>query len=103
MPIEGGAGMSRAPTVDETYDSLLAVCNTAQRGLYKLGKIRGRNDLQSDEELRQLVLDVSKDLLERLPCLQFEEDAIEEMDSKYGYILTKQAMEREAGRHDKEA
>jgi hypothetical protein len=81
-------------TFDETYSDLVAICKAAQSALYECGRLRGRNDLTSDEELRILVLDVSKALLAALPCLQLEEDAIEEMDSKYSNLLTK--MEREA-------
>lgn len=80
-----------SPTFDETYDDLVAVCKAAQSGLYECGRLRGRNDLQSNEELRQLVLNVSKAILDRLPCLQFENDAIEEMDSKYSHVLTQMA------------
>jgi hypothetical protein len=76
------------PTYDETYSSLAAICQACQRALFDLGKIRGRNDLQSDEELFDLVIKSSKSILNKLPCLQLEEDAIEEVDSKYGYILT---------------
>jgi hypothetical protein len=76
------------PTYDETYSSLAGICQACQRALYDLGKIRGRNDLQSDEELLNLVIDSSKSILNKLPCLQLDEDAIEKVDSKYGYILT---------------
>jgi hypothetical protein len=83
--------MRQSPTFSETYDSLLAVCAAAQQGLYELGKIRGRNDLHSDEELRQLVLTTSKAILAKLQCLQFEDEAIDEKDSKYSRISTKKA------------
>lgn len=77
-----------SPTFDETYNDLIAVCKAAQSGLYECGRLRGGNDLTSDEDLRQLVLATSKSILRRLPCLQLEDDAIEEMDSMYGYRLT---------------
>ena len=75
------------PTFDETVDSLRMVCDEAQKGLYRLGQIRGRNELQSEKELRIFVLAISKTILETLPCLQLEEDTIVEMDSKYSHIL----------------
>ena len=75
------------PTFDETADSLRMVCDEAQKGLYQLGQIRGRNDLQSEKELRIFILATSKVILETLPCLQLEEDTIEEMDRKYSHIL----------------
>ena len=79
--------MSRRPTAAETYDSLMKVGRAVQRGLRDLGKIEGKNDLTSDEDLRQLVLSTSKAILNRLPCLQLQNDAIEEADSRYGAIL----------------
>lgn len=84
--------MSRSPTFSETYDSLIEVGRAVQRGLRDLGKIEGKNDLTSDEELRQLVLSTSKGVLDHLPCLQLECDAIEHEDSRYGAILAR--MER---------
>jgi hypothetical protein len=78
-----------SPTFDETDNDLIAVLQTAQSALYELVRIRGRNDLQSDKQLMQLVLATSKAILARLPCLQLEEDAIKEMDSKYSNLLTK--------------
>ena len=77
-----------SPTFDETYNDLIAVCKAAQKGLYDCGRLRGRNDLTSDEDLRRFVLSTSKAILGRLPCLQLEDDAIEEMDSKYSHLLT---------------
>ena len=66
-----------------------AVCSDAQRGLYELGRIREKSDLQSAKDLRQLVLTTSKAILTDLPCPQFEDDAIEELDSNYSHTLTK--------------
>lgn len=79
--------MSRRPTAAETYDSLIEIGRAVQRGLRDLGKIEGKNDLTSDEDLRQLVLSTSKGVLDHLPCLQLQNDAIEEADSRYGAIL----------------
>jgi hypothetical protein len=77
-----------SPTFAETYSDLIAICKAAQSGLYECGRLRGRNDLTSDEELRQLVLSTSKAILNRLPCLQLENDAISDMDSRYSHLLT---------------
>lgn len=77
--------MSRSPTFDETYNDLIAVCKAAQKGLYDLGRCR---EAYAEEELTTLVLDVSKAILTHLPCLQLEHEAIEDMDSKYGHVLT---------------
>lgn len=75
-----------SPTFDETYNDLIAVCKAAQKGLYDLGRCR---EAYADEELTTLVLSVSKAILSRLPCLHLQNDAIEDIDSKYGHILTK--------------
>ena len=80
--------MISSPTFDETYNDLVAICKAAQSALYDCGRLRGRNDLQSDEELRVLVLSTSKAILGRLPCLQLEDEAISDMDSKYSHLLT---------------
>lgn len=74
------------PTFDETYNDLIAVCRAAQKGLYDLGRCR---EAYADEELTTLVLGASKAILDHLPCLQLQNDAVEEMDSKYRHILTK--------------
>ena len=87
--------MSRSPTFSETYDSLLAVASEAQKGLYRLGQIRGRNDLQAEQQLLSLVASESKIILTKLPCLQLESDEIEQMDSKYCHLLTQ--IEEAAG------
>lgn len=84
--------MSRSPTFSETYDSLLAVASDAQKALYLLGVIRERND---EKTLKRFVAVASKRILNHLPCLQFEDDAIEEIDSKYGHRLNQ--LEEEAG------
>ena len=76
-----------SPTFDETYNDLVAVCKAAQSALFECGRLRGRNDLTSDEDLRQLVLSTSKAILDRLPCLQLECDVIEQADSRYGHVL----------------
>ncbi len=86
--------MARSPTYSETRTSLCHICEIAQRGLYLLGRCREAGD---GEELTHLVLEVSKEVLEVLPCLQLEHDAIEEADSMYGHILNVLDNAEEAG------
>jgi len=86
--------MARSPTFSETRTALTRVCEAAQRGLYELGRCR---EAYAEEELTHLVLNVSKDILEALPCLQLEHDAIEEADSRYGHILNVLDNARESG------
>ncbi|MDD4579585.1 MAG: hypothetical protein PHF80_02810 [Methanothrix sp.] len=90
-----------SPTFSETYDSLMEVGRAVQRGLHDLGKIEGRNCEGSDEELKQLVLSTSKAILNHLPCLQLECDAIEHEDGRYCTILTR--LENAVGEDDPEA
>lgn len=66
----------------------MGIVEIASRGLRDLGKIQGENALGSEEELRVLVLDVSKKLLENLPVHQFENDEIEHEDSRYSHLLS---------------
>ena len=75
-------------TYDETYESLMRIVKTASDSMFELGKIRGKNALGSEEELRVLVLNTSKKILESLPVHQFENDDIEDVDSKYSHVLT---------------
>ncbi len=77
--------MAQSPTFAETRTSLHRVCEVAQRGLYELGKCR-KSDT-GEEQLMGLVLEVSKAILEALPCLQLECEAIEEADSLYCHTL----------------
>jgi hypothetical protein len=77
--------MSRLPTFDETYSNLHKVCQVAQRGIFDLGRCREAYD---EKELTHLVLNVSKAILNSLPCLQLDHDAIEQADSRYGHILS---------------
>jgi hypothetical protein len=76
------------PTYSETYNSLAKISAICARGIRASGKIEGQNCLGSEEELRQLVLALSKDILNAMPCLQLENDEIEEMDSRYGSLLS---------------
>ena len=63
-------------TYDETYESLMRITKTVTDGMFELGKIRGKNAFGSEEELKVLVIDISKKLLESLPAHQFEDDEI---------------------------
>ena len=77
----------KIPTSAETYDSLMKISDVVNRALRDMGKIEGKNAFGSEEELRCLVLNTSKKLLENLPALQLENDQIEDMDSKYTHLL----------------
>jgi len=86
--------MARSPTFSETRTGLCHICEIAQRGLYLLGRCREAGD---DDALNHLVLEVSKEILEVLPCLQLGHDSIEEADSLYGHILNVLDEAEEAG------
>jgi hypothetical protein len=70
-----------APTIDETFNDLVAINKIVTGSLHKLGKVRGRNNPLTEEDLRQLVLTTSKAILCRLSCLRLGDDAIEDMYS----------------------
>jgi hypothetical protein len=74
-------------TFDETFNDLVAINKIVIYSLHELGKVRGKS--MTEEDLRQLVLTTSKAILARLPCLQFGDNAIEEMNSKYSSLLTR--------------
>ena len=86
----------KIPTYDETYDSLSKLSEIVNRALRDMGKIQGKNALGSEEELRYLVLDVSKNLVQALPSYQLERDDLEDADSKLSNVLRRAAEEEEA-------
>ena len=75
-------------TYDETYESLMRIMKTAADGMFELGKIRGKNAFSSEEELRVLVIGVSKKLLESIPAHQFDDDDVEHLESCLSHKLT---------------
>ena len=77
------------PTIDETFNDLVAINKIVVDSLHELGRVRGMNNLLTEEDLRRLVLTTSKAILSRLPCLRLGDDAIEEMNSKYSNLLVK--------------
>jgi len=77
------------PTYSETQTSLMGIVHVCERALYELGTIRGRNGIGSEEELLTLVIDTSKMILNRMPCLQLENDDVETADSIYAVTLTR--------------
>lgn len=74
-------------TYDETYESLMRIMKTTTDGMFELGKIQGKNAFGSEEELRVLVIGVSKKLLESLPAHQFDDDDVEHLESCLSHKL----------------
>jgi hypothetical protein len=85
------ATVEKTPTASQMYDSLSRISDIVNRALRDMGKIEGKNALGSEEDLRYLVLDVSKKIIEQLPALQLERDDIEDEDSRYCHLLAKLA------------
>ena len=81
--------MPLSPTYDETYNDLFRLTGIIHTALYDLGKIRGRNDLQSEKDLRYLVLDVSKKIVQALPSEQSEDDRITDAAAKLSTVLNR--------------
>jgi len=75
-------------TYDETYESLMRITKTVTDGMFELGKIRGKNAFGSEEELKVLVIDISKKLLESLPAHQFEDDEVDHLESCLSHKLS---------------
>lgn len=82
-----------SPTATETYTSLMKICEISQRGIRDLGKIEGKNALGSEEELRRLVLDVSKKIIETLPTYQFEREDIDHAEAVLCTLLNRVKLE----------
>ena len=75
------------PTIDETFNDLVAINKIVAGSLHELGKVRGKYNILSDDDLRRLVLTTSKAILCRLPCLRLGDAAIVAMNSKYSHLL----------------
>jgi hypothetical protein len=78
-----------SPTIDETFNDLVAINKIVMGSLHELGRVRGRNNPLTEEDLRKLVLATSRGILGKLPCLRLGDEAIEETNSKYSNLLTK--------------
>jgi hypothetical protein len=75
------------PTIDETFNDLVAINKIVAGSLHELGRVRVKS--MTEDDLRKLILSTSKAILARLPCLRFGDDAIEEMNSKYSNLLVR--------------
>jgi hypothetical protein len=74
-------------TSDETFNDLVAINKIVIDSLHELGKVRGKNNPLTEEDLKKLVLATSNAILGRLPCIRIGDAAIEEMNSKYSHLL----------------
>jgi hypothetical protein len=70
---------------DETFNDLVAINQIVIDSLHELGKVRVKS--MAEEDLRKLVLAISRAILVRLPCLRLGDAAIEEMNSNYSRLL----------------
>jgi hypothetical protein len=73
----------KTPTYSETYDSLEKIVEIAHSAIRQMGNIEGRNISGSEEELRYLVIDVSKKIVQNLPVHMLENDEIEHEESVF--------------------
>jgi hypothetical protein len=75
------------PTTTETLDSLMKICEISQKAIREIGQIEGKNELGSEQALIEIIVRRSKAILQAMPYLQFEDDEIEELDSKMCHRL----------------
>jgi hypothetical protein len=75
------------PTIDETFNDLVAIHNVATIGLRDLGQVRGECNILTEDDLRKLVLATSKAILGRLPCIRHGDMEIEELHAKYSRLI----------------
>ena len=75
------------PTTSQTYDSLMKISEIVNRALRDMGKIEGKNREGSEEELRTLILDVSKKITENLPICQLENDELDHAEAVLTHTL----------------
>jgi hypothetical protein len=76
-----------SPTFSQTYTSLCRIQDVCASAIYELGILKGRC-VDDDAELLHHVVAWSKAILGNLPCLQLENDRIEELDSIYSVALS---------------
>ena len=75
--------------IDETFNDLVSINKIVMGSLHELGRVRGKYNPLTEDDLRKLVLTTSKAILSRLPCLRLGDAVIEEMNSKYSNLLAK--------------
>lgn len=78
-------------TYSETYTDLMRIVEIASSGLRALGRIEGKNEIGSEEELKKLVLDVSKKIVENVPALRLEDDGIDQAEAVLTHTLLQKA------------
>ena len=79
--------VSMQATYSETYTDLMRIVEIASNWLRALGKIEGKNESGSEEELRKLVLDISKKIVENVPALRLEDDDIDHAEAVMTHTL----------------
>jgi len=65
----------------------MKISEIVNRALRDMGKIEGKNREGSEEELRKLVLDVSKKIAEQLPIYQLENDELDHAEAILTHAL----------------
>ncbi len=75
------------PTTAQTYDNLMKISQILNGAIRDMGKIEGKNLEGSEEELRKLVLNVSKKIAENLPIYQLENDELDHASAVLTHAL----------------
>ncbi|MDI9399816.1 MAG: hypothetical protein QM433_09770, partial [Euryarchaeota archaeon] len=65
----------------------MKICEISQKAIREIGQIEGKNELGSEQALIEIIVRRSKAILQAMPYLQFEDDEIEELDSKMCHRL----------------
>lgn len=74
-------------TATETYDSLMRIMDLAGRALRELGRI------EEYEALRELALDVSKNIANELPAFLLEREDIDHAEAVYSATVRRASEE----------
>jgi hypothetical protein len=74
--------------IDETFNDLVSINKIVMGSLHELGRVRGKYNPLTEDDLRKLVLSTSKAILCRLPCLRLDDPAICAKHSEYSHLLS---------------
>ena len=80
-------------TAAETYDSLMKIMDLAGRALRELGRIEGKSGFEEYEALRELALDVSKNIANELPAFLLEREDIDHAEAVYSATVCRASEE----------
>jgi len=75
------------PTATRTLAAMMEISQISLMTAREIGKIEGKNVIGSEAALVEVIARGSKAILQAMPYLQFEDDELEDLDSKLCHRL----------------